>query len=461
MLPPSQTPQKRTRHAQTPLKSQTYDDELSTAVTPSLSRRLFSPAVPTSIGPTPQRDGRVLGLFDLLSATPSRSTGDGARPKSHIDATPSKRRSDGTVIDDIATPSANRFSRTPTSSRNRVLLDEFMGITTPLHKRDSNPQANKTPSSSRSVSKLQFATPAFLRRTTAPLPPVDENGEWKVEPIKLPRKPIVRGLSSVVASLRKLEEEVLDDELDAMREAEMENEPMFAAPRKASLPAAPTEAEHAEARLEPSETVPQQDDTVKDNTARAKDSEQQRPDKPLLLGAFDDENLYDSQGEEQLDRGRPLRVFKKKGQKRTTRRVNMRPARHRRPDGKNDDDGGASDNDDVVPETQFEATKDAHGDSDPLSGASGSEFGGSDFENDNDNDDETKKKTKAKAKATKPTKKGQEKEKEKEKGKEEGIITKSFRKVKATAHANFKRLKLKNHGAKGGPAHNSRFRRKR
>jgi hypothetical protein len=40
-------------------------------------------------------------------------------------------------------------------------------------------------------------------------------------------------------------------------------------------------------------------------------------------------------------------------------------------------------------------------------------------------------------------------------------MIKAARKVKAMAHQNFKRLKLRNSGAKGGPAHNSRFRRKK
>ena len=43
----------------------------------------------------------------------------------------------------------------------------------------------------------------------------------------------------------------------------------------------------------------------------------------------------------------------------------------------------------------------------------------------------------------------------------DGKIRKVARKVNAMAHQNFKRLKLRNSGAKGGPAHNSRFRRKK
>ena len=43
----------------------------------------------------------------------------------------------------------------------------------------------------------------------------------------------------------------------------------------------------------------------------------------------------------------------------------------------------------------------------------------------------------------------------------DGKIKTAARKVNAMAHQNFKRLKLRNSGAKGGPGHNSRFRRKR
>ena len=47
------------------------------------------------------------------------------------------------------------------------------------------------------------------------------------------------------------------------------------------------------------------------------------------------------------------------------------------------------------------------------------------------------------------------------KEKKEGKIKKAARKVNELAHANFKRLKLRNNGAKGGPSFSSRFRRRR
>lgn len=276
----------------------------------------------------------------------------------------------------------------------------------------------------------------------------------------------------MVASLRKLKEEALDDELEAMREMEMESEEaMFAASRKsrptATNGAAAAQSEAAARSGKQSEAVAIQEGTLQ---------HKQSLEKPVLLGGFDDENLYDSQEEEQLDRGQPLRVFKKKGQKRTTRRVNIRPTRAKRPsvntNDDNDDDsenGGKADDDQVVPETQFDATKlggGVGGDSDPLSGgSSGSESddGGSDFEHADSNDDydgdETKKTSKRKA--TKLTKQQPKQTTAKDKEKEEGIVKKGIRKVKATAHANFKRLKLKNSGARGGPGYNSRFRRRR
>ncbi|KAM7220667.1 putative dna replication regulator sld2 protein [Rhypophila decipiens] len=436
VLPPSQTPQKRSKHAQTPLKSQTYADvEFSAAVSPSLSRKLFgSPDLPTSVDPTPQRDGRVLGLWDLLSATPSRSTGDDATSSKNTrqtNATPSKHNGMPDDDDALATANANRLNRTPNSSRmNKFLLDELPGMMTPIHKRDRNLQpTDKTPSS-RSVSKLHFATPAFLRRSTAPLPAVGENGEWKVHPIKLPRKPNARGLSNMVASLRKLEEEALDDGLEVMREMEMEAE------ARESL--APGSKPIANEKIVPHE------------------EEQQRPERPLLLGGFDDEVLYDSEEEQQLDRGQPLRVFKKKGQKRTTRKVKMKPSIvKRQPTAANgDDDDGKDDDDEVlVPETQFDSTKSGHqeeGDALLLDeDASGSEA----KLKKTPKQQETMKDKKKKSKVV------EEEEEDKKNG--GGIVKKTIRKVKATAFANFKRLKLKNNGAKGGPGHNSRFRRRR
>lgn len=306
----------------------------------------------------------------------------------------------------------------------------------------------------------------------------------------------------MVAGLRKMEEEKLDEELDMLREMEaMEHggggDMGPPPPKKKTTPPPPSEAEKKQsspARFEEEgpEGVPDFDDDeaalieveasfLESPSSKRKKERQQRP---VLLSGFDDENVYDSQDDgdlskEGLDRnGQPLRVFKKKGQKRTTRKVNMRPTRTKRPSapvGKEEDDSEDEVGEDVIPETQFDATKNVAGGDDQddlLLSGSGSEFDGSDGEDDEEAEASKTKAAKKKAPAAKEKEKEKKdaaatkkKEKAKKKAsKEEGDDEKPAKKprmVKATANANFKRLKLKNNGAKGGPAHNSRFRRRR
>jgi hypothetical protein len=275
-----------------------------------------------------------------------------------------------------------------------------------MKKRDGQNMAG-TPTS---VSKLQFDTPAFLKRHS--LPTLDENTKFDAPPLRLPRKPLVRGLSEIVASLRRVEEEQLDDDLEALREVEAEMESGGPPQRTIKI----------------QKPEPKQDILEPDSQA-----------KQLPLGGFDDEGLYDSHTEDAVDRdGRPMRVFKKKGQKRTTRRANMRPVRTKRPTNLAEENGSDKDEDeggqDAIPDTQ------AHVGKPDVAGESDGEFEGNDTQ-----DAKTVKTAKA---AKKPAK-------------EDGVVKKTARKVNQLAHANFQRLKLRNNGAKGGPGYNSRFRRKR
>ncbi|KAK0721533.1 DNA replication/checkpoint protein [Apiosordaria backusii] len=485
---PPQTPSKHAKTAQTPRKqhfalpnAQTPSARTPGAATPLTARKLFSPALPTSIGPTPQKDGRVLGLFDLLGKTPSKPTESPfVKPAG---ATPSKRRA--SEIGDLTTPSAKRIAHDASTPNTGTKL--FGAATTPLHERPGNTGGRRgsfttTPSSTR-TSKL-FSTPAFLRRTTA-LPPVDEtdeNGEWKVGPLRLPRvlnrKGVkVKGLSEVVAGLRKIEDDAHEDEEDALREMEAEElgipvtKP--AVSRLATVPeGVEVEVGDSQAALPPPPPPPPPPPQPK-----------QKPEKPVLLSHFDDESLYDS-GNEDLSKegvdqhGNPLRVFKKRGQKRTTRLVKMKPTRSRRPGTisttppDHDDPSQRSEGEDaVIPETQYgnnTSQRPPPGGDDLL--LSGSDFNDDDGEDNDDDDDDdfdtlkpTPKSSSASAGGTKKTlaetKKGGASKKEEEK--KEGTVKKAMRKVKATAHANFKRLKLKQGGAKGGPGYNSRFRRRR
>ncbi|KAG5926837.1 hypothetical protein E4U42_002915 [Claviceps africana] len=403
---PAVTPLKRTKYAETPSKQRPHDDELMN--TPAISRKLFSPAPVTSLGPTPQRDGRVLGLFDLLVekelGTPSRkenprSQGTPSRAGVNGFSTPSRR----TVMRDAE--STMRLDRTPMSSSKKQMLNMFA---TPMKNRRGSTD-DKTPSS---VSKLQFDTPAFLKRHS--LAVLDENALFAdPAPLRLPRKPMVRGLSEIVASLRKVEEDVLEDDMDALREMENEaadlSRPL--SPSMGTKPAPTTASTSASAPVPRSVLEP-------DSQGR-----------PALLGGFDNEEMYDSAHEDGVDRhGNPLPVFKKKGQKRTTRKANIKPTMKKRPQAVAQEQGSGDDDDqevDVVPETQLLAAPDG----DYRGGPSPDE-----------------------ASAPRADKKT---------NKRDGPVKKAARKVNELAHANFKRLKLRNHGSKGGPGFNSRFRRRR
>lgn len=337
----------------------------------------------------------MLGLFDLLeereTGTPSKRDALENNGTSKVHATPSKRASTSDVE---LTP---RMGRTPMSASKRQYLNHFM---TPLKKRDAN-AGTKTPSS---VSKLHFETPQFLKRHT--LPTLDENGQFDAPaPLKLPRKPLGRGLSEIVASLRQVEDDQADEDLDALREAEAE---------EAGMPR------------------PQSRATLNDQVL-VKDSQSER----LPLGGFDDEGMYDSPVEDGKDtNGNPLRVFKKKGQKRTTRRVNMRPTWTKRPTTTGNEVVDEDSDDEAIPKTQVDGT--FRGDGEMGDVGSDSEF----------------EEGQGKANKSKKTSKTNTTQKE-------GPVKRAARKVNELAHANFQKLKLRQNGAKGGPGYNSRFRRRR
>lgn len=170
----------------------------------------------------------------------------------------------------------------------------------------------------------------------------------------------------------------------------------------------------------------------------------------LPLGGFDDEAMFDSEPEEVNGRdGQPLKVYKKKGQKRTTRRVKMKPVRSKsKPslptipaaDSDSEDEFTATINPDIedaVPETQAtdDFTEARNFDSDSQSEYTASE-GGTRY------------------------KRADQSKKRKVMGKD-GKIRSGASKVTALANQNFKRLKLRSSGAKGGPGIGSRFRRRK
>jgi DNA replication regulator SLD2 len=397
------TPSKRHLVDQTPSKTKSHPSIVDPYDSPSVIRTLFTPS--KSIGPTPQKDGQVLGLFDLLQEeaqnSPLKSAARRGSGQNGMNATPSKSRH-------FAEPaSTTKHSRTPASSGKQFMLANFV---TPSKRKQPNENGAKTP---QSVSKLHFATPSFLRRDSQRIhmPAVDEDEEGlPVSPqmVRMPKKPLVRGLSSMLAGLRKMEEDAADEDLEALREMESEA----------------TGASKPRPLLEPA--------------VLAEDSQVRLP-----LGGFDAEDKYDTEPEDNDlgigPDGQPLKVYKKRGQKRTTRRVIIRP-NAAKPTSQSEPHEQDSSGDEYDPPSLEQ----------PESGAQDSQTGFTDVRNfDSDSASEY------------TASDGGTRYKRPNQKKKDGKVRTAVRKVGALAHTNFKRLKLRNSGAKGGPSHNSRFRRKK
>lgn len=242
-----------------------------------------SPKLPDAIGPTPQRDGIVLGLFDLLpfaEHSPCKKRAVFADVTPDIPQTPSKNSRKAAS----ETPTVSRFrgDRTPQSAGKRFVLDKFV-----------TPQKRKagevgTPSSA----LKEFATPSFLRRDNM-LEAVPEEDEPTPRPAPWKRRAMGRSLSSMIQSLKKQEEERLDEEAEIMREMEMEAEGIFE-PRKSRTSHTLVEDSQAPMPLGPD---------------RGAESEAEEKENAALPADALDRN------------GNPRQVWKKKGLKRQTRRV--------------------------------------------------------------------------------------------------------------------------------------------
>lgn len=330
------------------------------------------------IGPTPQKDGRVLGLFDLLDSPastatptkPSTAVVPEARPvlattagnRTNVPSTPSKaQRTLG--LTDVATPNENvaftptsekkKHSRTPQSIGKRFLLDKFA---TPSKRKRGQSTTSLTQHDNAAVSNLSlpdahqadhFSTPAFLRRDSShfgPLTAVAEEDEADDddghEPSMLaqraaspstrppsrkasfhPTRPrfgrtFGRSLSSLMADIQKAESERHDDDLDAMREMEGNDYPAPAPPATRAGP----EASKTPTMLD--SQWPEAHDT---------DAHLLGPDGAHATTDDDDDD------DNPTTNGR--RIYKKKGQKRQTKRVILRPAKKlpHPPESMNDD----------------------------------------------------------------------------------------------------------------------------
>lgn len=259
------------------------------------------------------------------------------------------------------------------------------------------------------MSKLRFEdeTPEFLRRdsqrTAFPLygPDRDQaDGDtisWSPIKVRLPAKPSGKGLSALVKGLRGIQDEALDEELDIMNELEAERAGDTGDSQSLKRPKLLVMDSQVEMPL--------------------------GPDGGGDVSSGDEEPKREGRGRD----GKPLKVWKKRGQKRTTRRVNMKPNAGKWKPEPLWDGGKESEDDAAILETQL-------GDAVSRVGLDieGDEAGGRHNELE-----------------------GPEGEVEPQKAKTVGseivpaAAPKAKKKVSATAHANFRALKIKNKQSKG------------
>ncbi|GAB7344469.1 hypothetical protein MBLNU457_2307t1 [Dothideomycetes sp. NU457] len=352
-------------------------------------------AIRQRLGPTPQKDGQILGLFDSFSTTPSKPREALSSIDANVAATPSK--GDRNII--IQSPDVEnaRLSRTPASSGKRFLLDAFA---TPLKRKRDEEQP--TPSGARGSAE----TPAFLRRIDiepfstrlGTLTETEEPLSLGVREPPFKKRGLVRSLSAIIRNLKQQEEEDADEDLAMMREMEAEEAGGPPSVRPSTI-----------AKTPPPEIL-------------VENSQIEMPLGPDGEINSDEEDDDDNANDGLDANGQPRRVWKKKGQKRTTRRVIMRPA----PRLKATESQQTTSESQIVHETQ-------------LPDAIGSDVEFDAGELDEDSDDEYNASTKSKI--TKPESQSQQKD-------SAGPIKKAVRKISAAAHANYCKLKIKNKNSK-------------
>ncbi|KAL8739254.1 MAG: hypothetical protein Q9181_000145 [Wetmoreana brouardii] len=416
----AQTPHKRSKHLPFPQHENVIPEQA-----PESAEN--TPVPPCKIiGPTPQKNGRILGLFDLLTPsstfrTPSKRQSLAQLP-SNVVGTPS--RTDKAKVEEEEehrklVNSTRKRSKSPPSASKRSYLASFL---TPSTRRIAD--VGNTPEASKPVSALRFDdTPAFLRRDGQQFSQSQHVGEghredaenaffWSPVAVRVIRpKPAGRGLSALVKGLREMEEAKLDEELEMLRDVEAGEG-------------------HAH-------------ETQKKDASRVYEDSQVL-DMPLGPDGQGESEGKDPEAmkKEGMDRnGKPLKIWKKKGQKRTTRRVTIKPNTAKwkpEPEWKGGKEVESDEEVVAVEETQSVTGAQGAGPEDEVEGLDTDEYHASEGVSDDDiPQDEVNVSAKAGKQRGRPKKVRSEPPKERKR-----------KAVSATAHANFRALKLKNKHSK-------------
>ncbi|KAK5117135.1 hypothetical protein LTR85_008903 [Meristemomyces frigidus] len=394
----------RSGNASTPTPNKAAKSAISLDVVEEEEEVEATPAfIRCALGPTPQKDGQVLGIFDMPAATPSKASLATVPELPAVSGTPSKP----------AAPLSSEpvCSATPRSSSKRRLFDAFAG--TPMKRKREDD--GHTPGSA----KRQFATPSFLRRAF-PLAPIDEEPTAAGPPFA--KRGLVRSLSSIIKGLRKQEEKRMDDDWDILDELEAEER--GEAPQAAAPKVLVEDSQGADMPLGPDQGPPESEDEEPSNVRQ-----------PAV-----DAN------------GKPRKPWKKKGLKRQTKRTNMRPVLHK-PKKAGDLAAEEGSDDELVVETQQAdapslSTRKRRSDGEAEgSEASGDEHAASECEDEAAEPGAKSGAPKRSKKSSKPNDAAKTNKTTDQTAEQKP--EKARKKVSAQAHANYRALKIKNKNSKG------------
>lgn len=309
---------------------------------------ILQPVLLNAIGPTPHRDGKVLGLFDLLSRSGSATTPSTARKRKMdelFEDTPAKRqplasiqaptgrskgteKHDGDLLDFLSgTPvkqaqshSGARYSRTPQSEGKKFQLSKFFAtpetarilFQVPEETEDDNrvtnaekkPASHETPRKEPDTTGLD-ATPTYLRRSTsfkdrllsASMGPGASLANDSRRSSSMNGPPTLRSFRSSTSNVLK------DIDPDTTRSKKT--------PPQRSIEVQDDEDDH--------------DDEL--DALRELEAEEHASNPPAKVLVEDSQLNLDTEPDFAIDTidGQVTKPYKKKGQKRTTKRVNIKP----------------------------------------------------------------------------------------------------------------------------------------